>query len=468
MSKWIDKYGGITETEDYTVKDSTQYHRFAYLQWLEDPVFFDKELSDKLVKIKNAKRNGVLNYYLPPLKGKEEVEFRREKVYPGISWKDQGYRLLTLYRLWNAVEYNFPYINYTEHSWATLLDKYLPEFYSPASGNELYLSIQKLLAEINDSHGTYELSVNGSDLRSLPLGLTITADGNYAVESTRLKEIERGAVIKAVNGKSVPDIIEEFRPIIASSNENTLKRDVARRIFQTKEEEEIVTIKVGSRSSKKKLRSGVYNMHEPVGRKGPEDYELDAKNITYINIGEISQEKLKELMSTRLNSKGLILDMRKYPKLYTKDILEKYLYPKPTPYMWFSMNSKTYPGNYFLDIKGNVGPKENANYFKGKIAILVNEGTQSFGELSSIAYRVAPRSAVIGTQTAGANGHIGYLFLPYGIRINYTMSGAFYPDWGMNQRVGVKIDIPVEQTVDNVKYGEDAWIEKAIEYIEGE
>lgn len=136
--------------------------------------------------------------------------------------------------------------------------------------------------------------------------------------------------------------------------------------------------------------------------------------------------------------------------------------------MWFSMNSKKYPGNYFLDIKGNVGPKENPGYFKGKIAILVNEGTQSFGELSSIAYRAAPRSAVIGTQTAGANGHIGYFFLPYGIKINYTMAGAFYPDWGMNQRVGVKIDIPVEQTVKDVKYGEDAWIKKAIEYIEGE
>lgn len=465
LSKWIDKYGEITETEDYTVKDSTQYHRFAYLQWLEDPMLFDTDLSEKLVKIKNAKRNGVLNYYLPPLAGKEEVEFRREKVYPGISWKDQGFRLLTLYRLWNAVEYGFPYVNLTDHPWSTLLEKYLPEFYNPVSGSELYLSIQKLLAEINDSHGTYELPVKGSRMRGLPLGITLTADGNYAVESTHLKEIDRGAVIKAVNGKSVQELIEEFRPIIASSNENTLKRDVARRMFLTKEEEETVTVKEGKRTSKKKVHTQVYTMPEVVGRKMPEEYDLDSKDILYINVAQISAERLNELMSGRINSKGLILDMRQYPQLYTKDILEKYLYPKPVPYMWFSMNSKKYPGNYFLDIKGNVGPKENPDYFKGKIAILVNEGTQSFGELSSIAYRAAPRSAVIGTQTAGANGHIGYFFLPYGIKINYTMAGAFYPDWGMNQRVGVKIDIPVVQTVDDVKYGEDAWIKKAIEYI---
>ena len=106
------------------------------------------------------------------------------------------------------------------------------------------------------------------------------------------------------------------------------------------------------------------------------------------------------------------------------------------------------------------------DYFKGKIAILVNEMTQSFGELMSVAYRVAPKSAVIGTQTAGANGHVGYLYLPRGIKFTYTMAGAFYPEWKLNQRDGVTIDIPVEQTVEDIAAGEDMWIRKAIEYIE--
>ena len=47
------------------------------------------------------------------------------------------------------------------------------------------------------------------------------------------------------------------------------------------------------------------------------------------------------------------------------------------------------------------------------------------------------------------------------------MAGAFYPNWGMNQRCGVKIDIPVTQTAMDVAGGNDVWIEKAIEYING-
>lgn len=46
------------------------------------------------------------------------------------------------------------------------------------------------------------------------------------------------------------------------------------------------------------------------------------------------------------------------------------------------------------------------------------------------------------------------------------MAGTFYPGWGVYQRTGVKIDIPVEQTVKDVEDGEDMWIKKAIEYIE--
>lgn len=467
LSQWIDKYGEITETEDYTVTDSTQYHRFAHLNWLEDPNLFDKTLSGKLVKIKNAKRNGVLNYYMPPLSWKEEYEFRREPLYPGISWKDQGFRLVTLYRLWNAIEYCFPYVDLTDNRWDTLLAKYLPEFIESSSEEELNRSIEKLTTEINDSHGSINYP-SYPTMRGLPMGLTPTVDGKYAVESTHLKEIERGSVILAVKGRPVSKIIEDYRPILPSSNERGLMRNVSHRLFLTQDAETNVTIEYQGETYKKKVPTQTFTTNVVMERKKPEEYHLKSKDIIYINVGEISPQELERLMENRQDAKGLILDLRQYPRSYTKDIFEKYLYPKPTPYMWFSMNSKKYPGNFFLDIKGDVGLEENPDYFKGKIAILVSETTQSFGELSAIAYRVAPRSAVIGTQTAGANGHIGYLYLPRGIKINFTMAGAFYPGWGVHQRSGIKIDIPVEQTVEDVEAGEDMWIRKALEYIQND
>lgn len=466
LSKWIDKYGKITETEDYTVTDSTKYHRFADLDWLEDSQLFDKDLSAKLVKIKNAKRNSVFNYYVIPLSYKEEVEFTREKPYANISWEDQGYRILTLFRIWNAIEYCFPYTNYTDNKWSTLLAKYIPEFVSPTSEKELDRSILKLVTEVNDSHARVEnLKTEEKGIRNLPIWLTQTYDGELVIESTYLPELKRGAVITTVKGKTVPEIIEYHRPTTPSSNEQGLRRNVAYQLFLTPDDKTEITFKYKGEEFEKKISMLTNHKDIYMERKKPEEYNLKAKNIVYIDVSTIGAEDLEKTLQNNEDAKGLILDIRKYPKLYTKEIFEKHLFPRPTDFMWFSINSKKHPGNFILDIEGKAGFTDNPNYFKGKVAILVNEYTQSWGEFTAIAYRAAPKSSVIGTQTAGANGHIGYLYLPRGIKVNYTMAGAFYPNWSLNQRDGVRIDIPVIQTVKEIEAGEDMWIKKAIEYI---
>lgn len=466
LNKWVDQYGDIMETESLVVDDSSRYHRFAHLQWLEDKNLFDETLSRKLVKIRDAKRNGIFNYYLPILTDNEEIEFVRDKPYPEVSWKDQGYRILTLFRLWNALEYAYPYIEYTDHKWSMLLTKYLPEFLVPPSEEELNRSIQKMLAEINDSHGYFQFPEGPQQMNGLALSLTQTCDGELAVASTQLEEIKRGSVILAVKDKPVSEIVEHFRSIIPSSNERGLLRNVASVLFLTKDFTENLTVKYKGEVYQKQVRTRTVTMPFK-GRKSIEEYDLKSKGIIYIDMGGISADNLIRLMKNEAKTaKGLILDMRKYPRGYTKDIMEKFLYPTKTDYMWFSINSKKYPGNFFLDIVGRVGPETNPDYFKGKVAILVNETTQSLGEMYSIAFRAAPESAIIGTQTAGANGHVGYLYLPRAVKVNYTAAGAFYPNWGMNQRCGVRIDIPVKQTVKDVEDGEDVWIKKAIEYIE--
>ena len=182
--------------------------------------------------------------------------------------------------------------------------------------------------------------------------------------------------------------------------------------------------------------------------------------------GKVAAEDLEVIMKNKIKTaKGLILDLREYPRTNALSIIGKYLGVNQDALMWLSLNSKKVPGNYFLDTVMNGEPGQDTEQFKGKIAILVNENTQSFGEMCSIIFRGSPHSVIIGTQTAGANGHVGYLYLPRAIKAKFTAAGAFYPNWGMNQRSGVKIDIPVEQTVEDIKAGEDVWIRKAIEYL---
>ena len=165
-------------------------------------------------------------------------------------------------------------------------------------------------------------------------------------------------------------------------------------------------------------------------------------------------------------AKGIIIDMRDHwgQKYIVNDALIKWLIPKEVVYEWTSVNDKSYPGNFVCNDKVITGTN-NPDHFTGKVAILVNETTMSVGEIRTMAYRNAINSKIIGTTTSGAVGPVSRLNLPGGLSISYSSEGMYYPCWDLFQRKGVKIDIPVKETVEDIRDGKDIWMEEAIHYI---
>jgi len=42
---------------------------------------------------------------------------------------------------------------------------------------------------------------------------------------------------------------------------------------------------------------------------------------------------------------------------------------------------------------------------------------------------------------------------------------VYYPYWELFQRRGVKIDVPIKETAEDIRDGRDIWMEEAIQYI---
>ncbi len=85
-----------------------------------------------------------------------------------------------------------------------------------------------------------------------------------------------------------------------------------------------------------------------------------------------------------------------------------------------------------LGVEGN-GPE----HYKGKIAILINETTQSSAEYHTMAFRTAPNSKVFGSTTAGADGNVSRILLPGNISTMISGIGIYYPDGTETQRIGI-------------------------------
>jgi hypothetical protein len=169
-------------------------------------------------------------------------------------------------------------------------------------------------------------------------------------------------------------------------------------------------------------------------------------------------------MSVLANTKGLIIDFRCYPSDFIVFSLGKFLMPKPTKFVKFSVGSMVNPGEFTFTQPLLVG-ENRIDYYKNKILIIVNEITQSSAEYHTMAFRVAPEAIVIGGTTAGADGNVSTIMLPGNIRTMISGIGVYYPDGTETQRVGIIPDIEMHPTIKGIRNGEDELMNKAIELI---
>lgn len=470
LIEWIDGLGKFKNGEELKITDPEKYSRIIDLSWINDESIFDKNLIMTLNRIKNAERNKIFNYnVLSPSYGSTRNN-EIEKRYSHIKWDDQGYRILTLFRLWNAVEYCFPYVELMDKPWRPLLKEYIPQFVEAKSKADYELSLIKLFSHVNESHGWINIpehSLWDNHLvahywaQRAPFKMSKTDEGQVLVVETQCKELQRGDVVLKVEGRDIHDLVKEKASYIATSNESTLYRDVLPSILSYYPLPFVLTVERNGKEIHQKISSTLIANQNKVSLRSPESYNIQKQNIGYIDVSKTSADDIKKIMSE--NKKGVILDLRIYPNGAAFQTLLPLLTDDAYTYVWFSKNQSNHVGNYKFDSEYKT--PANADYYKGKVAILVNEGTQSHGEFSVMAYSKAPQSVVIGSQTAGADGNIQTFYLPGNISITYTGLGTYYPDWGMCQRVGINIDIPIRPTVKGVSEGRDELLEEAIKYI---
>ena len=106
-------------------------------------------------------------------------------------------------------------------------------------------------------------------------------------------------------------------------------------------------------------------------------------------------------------------------------------------------------------------------YFDGKVAILVDEISQSSAEYTTMAFRARPGTIVVGSKTAGADGNVSAIPLPGGLRTMISGIGVFYPDHRPTQRGGIVADVVARPTIAGIRAGRDEVLETAIQRVLG-
>ena len=470
LLKWVRQFGPLP-TNKKQKKTETVIKMKADLVWTDNEVSLGKELVlflDSLEKTKTNNNHYYIEYDILEL----NPLFKNEDKYISFIYPDVGYRLLSLFKYWNAIQFYYPYKYLIGEDWNSILIEFIPKFVNIKSEIEYLINVLKLITRINDSHA----SINWQYMDSLlgiyysPYVLSYIENNAIVIkyidnDLVQYSKLQKGDIIIKVNDKTVNEIIKELKPITPASNERTLLRDiVGYNLLRSKDSILTVEFDRNGKIEKEEIKCYPLNKLYAGLTQVSTSYNLLTPDIGYINMESLRKDSIKFIMNDLNYTKGLIIDLRGYTMdYYAIYELANYLLPKPKEFVKYAIADKK-PGEFYF-IKSYTVGKKNKKYYKGKIVLLVNEMTQSRSEFNVMAFQVAPQAIIMGSPTAGVDGTISHLNLPSNIQTIFTGVGIYYPDGRETQRIGIIPDIEVKPTIQGIREGRDEVLEKAIEII---
>ena len=440
-------------------------------RWLTDRSRFGAEISRRLMYVRDNRHLGASRY----------VRFSVTPVFAGdTAWNDvaspaEGQRLLALFRFWNAMRYYFPYMNVNGGDWAAVLEEFIPRMIAASDARSYHLAVRELSTRIHDGHvDAYSPEI----LRALQRGgrppwfEVRSIDGRAVVWQLRpgapidTSGVRVGDVITHIDGVPVAKRREELAKYVAAGNPSIFEAKLLRDMLMARTESVTYTVERHGVSLTRRIptRGARIAPGRPLAEVA---MMLPATNVGYMDLGVLLVPQLDSAWAIVRHADGIVLDLRGYPPGATLWPLAERLLPEARPFATATFADSTYPGQVVWRGPAYIGPRRpKADYYRGRIAILVDERTGSHPEYAAMALRTAPESRVIGSQTAGADGNVTSITLPGPVRVSFTGVGIYYPDGRPTQRVGVAVDIAIRPTLQGVRAGRDEVLERAIQYIQ--
>lgn len=498
LENWIDQFGLIDTCNinicDKNIRDCGETDikpDFDYI--FNNKNFICTTIPAKIQCILNhCPDNG--NYYIRVGDAGNAI-FQNELKYNNLSYPDVGFRLLALFRYWNAVQYFFPYKNLIKKDWIDVLADFIPQFINADGAKtdvlaknknaqdiqKSYLFVcMKLFASIQDTHAMTDNSsleyVKGyftSPFISEFIEGKLMVTGFCEISGSShiynyANNIKIGDIIEAIDSIPIQELINKYWPYVPASNYAVKLRNLSNNhdgfLFRSNNNKMILKLLRGKDTFYTIVnRVHVDSLKDPYEMKKNPGYLLISDSIGYIYPANLQDDDFYNIKKKFNGTKGIVFDLRCYPSTNMVYAYSNWIKNKSSVFAKIFSCDKKFPGFFTMDSISSG--ENNPNNYKGKIVVLVNSQTQSAAEYLVMALSSAEHVTVVGDTTAGADGNVSFVTLPWGIKTAFSGLGIYYPDGTGTQQVGIKIDINCKPTIEGIKNIKDELLEKAIDVI---
>lgn len=465
-NEWIESLGEVPPCDNCASKgDSEHFDKNFDLSWLHHQRF-SPTLVKKLTFIEQHRTQR--QHYIQ-LDGATTL-FTNEPTYTASQWSDENIRWVTLFKYWNVIEYFYPYKYVMDQNWDEVLLEMIPRFQEVKSEGAYHELLHELTIKLCDSHSFFVTDSVRSFAGNKYIAARFKIIDDKAVITefyndslAQRDDLQRGDAVLNVDDVPILERFHQNEKYINGSNEAVKKMGYAFRwIFNGNTDSVQITFDRGGKIKTKTIRRydrSALRIQEAPAKK----WERLKGNIGYVNLEEdvVTLEDLPTIMHELNGTKAIIFDLRNYPE-FIWDELVGYLNKERKVAASYTQPDLTYPGRFIRFNADSIG-KRNQSPYKGKVIILMDEGTQSRGESFVMALQTVDGAITVGRQTSGADGNIADFTFFDDKTTWITGLGVFYPDGRETQRIGIVPDVHVPLTVEDIRIGRDAILAKAVE-----
>jgi len=403
--------------------------------------------------------------------------FNNEKKYDENDYPAENLRILSLARYWNIINYFFVYKNDINENWDKVLLDFIPKFINSKNTSEYHLAVQELSSKLYDCHSMVrsehlDNKVFGRYTPNFRISYidTIFVISKIRTEKYNNRQLNVGDIILKINDTPIKERYDQLNKIFKGANPPSERRIICPYLCSsTKDKMELTILRNGEQKQIVIELRDYWDYQEEENRIASIfEKELLAKEISsgvyYLSLDNLSKSNLQMNLDKVKDATNLILDLRSGINDPVIKDMANFILPKESDFFMNTYSDVNHPGLLRIGSSYKLG-KDDGNYFKGNVYVLVNENTQSSAEFSTMAFQMNPKTTVVGSQTAGSDGNIAMFHFPGNIQTVFTGIGIYYPDMSPTQRIGVKIDHNVKPTIKGISNGKDEILEKCISLI---
>lgn len=349
---------------------------------------------------------------------------------------------------------------------------YLAEALAATDRRGFSLATMRFMARLRNGHTRFWDDRLYHELGQ-PLGFTARPlEGSWVVTASQVDGLRPGDLITHLEGEPVDDFVGRLLPLVAASSEPAARA----LLFHPQRQEHLFPSRftLGLDDGRSVLVDRSLTGKAPA-LPGTEARVLEGGRVGYVRIPSFGAPAFEEAAVAFIQAnptlRALVIDVRGNGGGNTPMTLIHALMDRP--YRGFTESTPMSPAllrQHFRDAqfhwKGDV-TQPQADPYRGRIILLTDALCASACEDLLVPFRDSGRASIVGETTQGTTGQPHFRQLGDGMSFMVGMKRVYFPDGSPFEGVGVRPDIEVQPTRDDLRRGRDRALERSIKLAAG-